>query len=487
MMIRSELKVEYLERLKRELLRREAQHSLADFILYTTPNYLMGWVHKEICSTLDRFYEDVKEKKSPRLIICLPPRSGKSQIVSRAFPAYLLGRNPDLSVIATSYSADLSSRFNRDVQRIIEDKNYSDVFPNTKLAPKGMIGYTRTSDFFEIVGHTGAYRSAGVGGGITGQGADVLICDDLIKDRADADSNTVREHTWDWYTSTAYTRLSPGGGVIVMGTRWHQDDPTGRLIYAMEAGAGDKFTVINYPAIAEEDEPHRKKGEALHPERYDIEALRAIQRTLGAYQWSALYQQHPVPREGALFNLAKFKRYDDKSKPVSFEKIIGSWDMTFKDSLGSDFVVGQIWGKSGADFYLLDEVRGQWDFVKTLEIFLALDAEWPKVMAWLVEDKANGSAIISSLKKHISGIKAITPTESKVARAEAIAVLVETGNVYLPKSASYLTVLENELANFPAVKHDDQVDTMTQALNYFKEHTHSAVHPNNLKALRFRR
>ena len=485
---KAEAKAEYVRRIKAEMQRRSAQHTLSDFILYTSDNYLMGWVHKEICDTLDQFFADVKARKSPRLIICMPPRSGKSQIVSRAFPAYALGRDPDLNIIATSYSSDLVSRFNRDVQRIIDNEKYYSIFPetslnsqNVKTSAKG--SYIRTSDLFEIVGHKGSYRSTGVGGGLTGMGADILIIDDPFKDRAEADSGTIRQKVWDWYTSTAYTRLSDGGGVIVMCTRWHTDDLIGRLIRHMNDGSGDKFTVINYPAIAEHDEPHRKAGEALHPERFSLERLQSIRQTIGSRDWSALYQQKPVPEGGAVFKLDLFNKWNDKTLPPSFDNVLGSWDMTFKDTKASDYVVGQIWAQKDNSFYLLDEVRGQWDFSKTLEMFILMAEKWRNVNRWLIEDKANGSAILSVLKKHINGLTPITPKESKLERAYAVQPLVESGQVYIPSSASWLAGFEDEFLNFPAGAHDDQVDSFTQALNYCREHTHRKIHQANLLAL----
>ena len=486
---RAEIEAEYVCRIERELLRRSATKHLDSFILYTYADYQMGWVHKEICDTLDQFLRDVEAQKSPRLIICQPPRSGKSEIVSRRFPAYALGKNPDLQIIATSYSSDLVSRFNRDVQRIIDDDIYREIFPSTTLNGRNVktdtrASYIRTSDLFEVVGHKGSYRSTGVGGGITGQGADILIIDDPIKDRAEANSPTIREKLWDWYTSTAYTRLSPGGGVIVMATRWHTDDLIGRLIQKMQEGSGDDFKVITYPAIAEHDEPHRKAGEALHPERYDLEQLNAIRQTIGPQDWSALYQQRPVPEGGAVFKIDAFKRWNSTNLPPAFDQILGSWDMTFKDSKSSDYVVGQVWGRKGVDLYLLDLFRGQWDFTKTLEMFALMTAKYPRTHRWLIEDKANGSAIISVLKKQIHGITPITPTESKLERAYAVTPLIEAGNVYIPESATWLANFEDELLNFPAGAHDDQVDSMTQALNFARQHTVSTIPESNRAALR---
>lgn len=444
-----------------EIRLAKARKGLSYFTLHTKPDYLLGWVHKEICDELDRFLQDVADKKSPRLIITMPPRSGKSELVSRRFPAFALGRNPELQIIATSYSSDLSQRFNRDVQRVIDDEKYFDLFPNTRLSNSRVRtdsrgSYIRTSDLFEIVGHAGAYRSCGVGGGITGQGADILIIDDPIKDRAQAGSKTIRDSIWDWYTSTAYTRLSPGGGVIVMATRWHTDDLIGRLIQRM--GEGDTFRIVNYPAIAEHDELHRKAGEALHPERYPLSTLLQIQKTIGSRDWEALYQQHPVPDGGALFKLEWFRRWTATSLPPEFDHTLMSWDMTFKDSKNSDYVVGQVWGKKGPNFYLLDQVRGQWDYVKTKEMVRVLAHKWPRVVRKLVEDKANGSAVISELKSTVSGFVPITPTESKEARASSVTPYFEAGNVFIPEdsAAPWVPHYVSELLEFPAGSHDDQ-------------------------------
>ena len=475
-----------------ELQKRHARQYLADFTLYTYPTYLMGWFHKEVCEALDKFLEDVLAKKSPRLILTAPPRHGKSELVSRRFPAFAFGRCPDLQIIATSYGADLAQRFNRDVQRIIDDDTYRTLFPETTLNGRNVRtdsrnAFIRTSDLFEIVNHKGAYRSCGVGGGITGTGADILIIDDPIKDRAEANSPTVRANVYDWYTSTAYTRLSPGGGVIVMNTRWHEADLTGQLLSKMQSEEGDTWQVINYPAIAEHDEPHRKTGEPLHAERYPLEALERIRAAVGERDWAALYQQHPVPDGGGLFKEQWIQYYRQADLPSKFDKLVTSWDMTFKDGAGSDYVVGQVWGRAGAKFYLLDQVRGQMDFVKTKAAFVALAEKWPHAVRKLVEDKANGPAIISELRDKVAGIIPITPKESKEARAYAVSTLWEAHNVYIPDPQETKWVGRDfvpELLSFPAGAHDDQVDAMTQALNDLKV-GRMRMDPSNLKYLGF--
>ena len=460
-----EVKAEIIRRAENELRIREARNNLLSFISVTYKDYKIGWVHQEICETLDNFLKDLIDGKRPRLIITMPPRSGKSEIVSRRFPAYFLGKHPDLSIISVSYSASLAEDFSRDVQRIIDSDEYKKIFPNTKLSDKKDKNYKRTSDFFEIVDHKGVYCSAGVGGSITGKGCDILIIDDPIKNRQEANSETVRKKIYDWYSSTAYTRLSPIGGVIMMCTRWHLDDLIGKVL-------SDKnqkpFHVISYPAIAEHDEPHRKQGEALHPERFSLEILNEIKSTLSTADWLSLYQQKPVPEGGAIFETSKLRYYDESSEPKRFDQIVGSWDMTFKENKTSDFVVGQLWGRKGADFYLLDMVRDRMDFVKTLKVFINFANKHKNCNCWLVEDKANGTAIISTLKKHISGIIPITPKESKQERAYAITPYLEAGNIFFPKNQNFTKDLEEEMLQFPAGAHDDTVDSMTQALNYFR-------------------
>lgn len=457
------------------------------FVCAMRPAYLMGWVHKRICAELDAFLQAIVDKKSPRLMLTVPPRHGKSELASRLFPAYVLGRDPDMSIIATSYSAALSSRFNRDVQRVIEQPEYAAIFPESTLSQKNIRtvsgAYMRNSDIFEIVNHQGAYRSAGVGGGVTGMGGNCLIVDDPIKDRAEADSPTIRDKIWDWYTSTLYTRCAPGGGILVIQTRWHMDDLAGRLLEADRKGEGDHWRVVNFPALATEDEPYRKQGEALHPERYPLEQLHAIKAAIGLRDWEALYQQHPTPDGGAIFKKEWLRYWYPKDLPAQFERTCISWDMTFKDGDESDFVVGQVWGRQGGNFYLIDQVRGRMGFTDTLTAFKKLAAKYPQIARKLVEDKANGPAVIDSLKNQISGIVPVDPDGSKTARAHAVTTFFEAGNVYVPHpdhcpwASEYIA----ELTQFPSAAHDDQVDATTQALRDMQTHRGLNISPQILR------
>lgn len=449
-----------------------ARRSMVGFVLYTMPAYSLGWVHEEICLALDQFLQDVIDKKSPRLMITMPPRHGKTELTTRRLPAYAFGRYPDLSIISTSYGADLASRMNRDVQRIIDDERYRDLFPDVALWGKNVRSvasgsYLRNSDIFEIVNHKGVYRSAGVGGGITGMGGDIIIVDDPIKDRAEADSKTIRDKIWDWYTSTLYTRLAPGGGILLIQTRWHMDDLAGRLLEAEKANYGDSWQCINFEAVATSDEAHRRAGEALHPERYPIEQLLSIKSALGTRDWEALYQQKPVQDGGAIFKAEWLRYWTPAILPSRFDSMILSWDLAFKDTDSSDYVVGQAWGKHGADLYLLDQTRGRLDFTQTLHAIVSQVNKWPKATAKLIEDKANGPAVIATLKKHVHGIIPVSPEGSKTARAHAVTPLFEAGNVYLPDKSVYewVPALVDELLQFPTGAHDDQVDALTQGIS----------------------
>ena len=290
---------------RQELAKRilSRKHMLP-FVERFDPNYQAGWVHKDICQRLEKFSDDVANRESPRLMLFMPPRHGKSTLASVAFPAWHLGRNPEHEFISCSYSGSLAMSFSRKVRHQLREPNYKNIFNGAVLDP--------TSQSVEswLTTKGGGYVAAGVGGGITGKGAHVLVIDDPVKNREDAESEYNRDSVWDWYTSTAYTRLAPGGGILVILTRWHDDDLAGRLLQAAAEGA-DEWEVVRYPALAEEDEVFRKEGDALHPERYNIESLDKIRRAIGPRDWSALYQQNPVADEGDYFTREMVQYYDE--------------------------------------------------------------------------------------------------------------------------------------------------------------------------------
>ena len=461
-----------LDAANRELARK----SFLDFITYTKPNYKTNWHHSAICQEAEALITG----ETTRLILCAPPRHGKSEIISRRFPAYLLGKDPDAEIIACSHNSDLASSINRDVQRIIDSPEYVRLFPETRLFGKNVRTlaegtYLRNSNVFEVVNHNGSYKAAGIRVGITGFGSDYAIVDDPFRSREEANSEKEREKVWEWFTSSLYTRLSPNARIIIIMTRWHEDDLAGRLIAQMNNEGGEPWRVVSFPAFAEtssafkHDSDDRTEGVPLWLGRFGNKELSRIKAVLGSYEWSALYQQRPSPAEGAIFLREWWRQYNEKPQQLGddMEEIVMSWDLSFKDAKDSDYVVGQVWGRLKADRYLLDQVRARMDFPATLKAVWALKSRWPEARKIYIEDAANGPAVIASLKREIQGLIPVNPEGGKVARANAVTGQIESGNVYLPPPvcAPWIGDFIEECSAFPNGAHDDQVDAMTQALN----------------------
>jgi predicted phage terminase large subunit-like protein len=460
-----------------------ARRHFLNFVTYTKPDYDVNWHHEIICREL----ESLVRGEATRLILTMPPRFGKSELASRRLPAWILGRDPDAEIIACSYSADLAALMSRDVQRIVDNEKYAEIFPETKLSGSDIHktkrgACLRTNDIFEIVGHRGVYRSAGIGGGITGMGAKYAIIDDPFKNRQDANSATIRQTIWEWYTSTLYTRLSPDGRVLIILTRWHEDDIVGRLLdLTKNAEDGEEWRVVSFPAVAESEredthpEDKRGAGEALWPARFSFDRLEAIKKAIGSYEWAGLYQQRPAPAGGGVFKEAWLRWYSPgalevemKAQSRGFDIVIQSWDMTFKDADSGDYVVGQVWARRGGDFYLLDQVRDKLNFTDSVAAVKMLSSKYPQAMTKLVEDKANGPAIIAHLQHEIFGLHPVNPEGSKESRAQAVTPLFESGNVYLPEPSAcpWIRDFTSELLTFPSARHDDQVDAMAYALRH---------------------
>ncbi|MEM7872971.1 phage terminase large subunit [Morganella morganii] len=444
------------EEVRREIARR----SLHEFIRYINPEYITSHFSKTVCASLDNFLVDMMSGKRPILILGAPPQHGKSDIVSRYLPAYFFGKYPDMRVAGLSYGKDLASDMNRDVQRIMMSEEYRALFPasclNAKRAVTVEIEAKRNSETFEIVGRKGAYISQGIGGPLTGKKVDLGIIDDPIKNAKEALSPVTKKATWNWYISTFKTRLSKNSGEIIMATRWATDDLSGRVI-----DSSDKAKVLAFPAINE-------RGEALVPELHPIDSLLEKKALFGDYFWSAMYQQTPKPGDGQIFHEEFARYYLPKDLPDTFDEVIHSWDMTFKDSDGTDYVVGQVWGKKGANSYLLHQIRKRMSFTETLKAVKLLAEKYPQARRKLVEDKANGPAVIDSLKTTVSGLVPIEPDGSKIARAHACTAEWEAGNVWLPHKdiAPWVTETVDEITTFPFAGTDDTVDAMTQALRY---------------------
>nr|WP_250210054.1 phage terminase large subunit [Morganella morganii] len=429
-----------------------------EFIQYINPEYITSHFSETVCASLDNFLIEMMAGKRPILILGAPPQHGKSDIVSRYLPAYFFGKYPDKRVGALSYSSDLAGDMNADVQRIMSSDEYRILFPESWLGnkPTDGVAVKRNTEAFSIANHKGTYVCAGVGGPLTGKKVDLGIIDDPIKNAKEALSPTVKKSIWNWYASTFKTRLSRNSGEIIMATRWATDDLSGQVIEK-----APKTRVMAFPAINE-------KGEALVPELHPLDKLLETKAILGDYFWSAMYQQKPKPGDGQIFHEEFARYYLPKDLPDTFDEVIHSWDMTFKDSDGTDYVVGQVWGKKGANAYLLYQIRKRMSFTETLKAVKLLAEKYPQARRKLVEDKANGPAVIDSLKSTVSGLVPVEPDGSKIARAHACTAEWEAGNVWLPHKdiAPWITETVEEITTFPFAGHDDTVDAMTQALRY---------------------
>jgi len=463
-----------------------SRRRLLPFIQRINPRYLAGWVHEDICRRLEKFSQDVTNGLSPRLMLLMPPRHGKSEIASRMFPAWHIGRNPDHEIIACSYNVGLAMSFSRKVKEVLEDPAYQNVF-EARLNPN-----FQGAEEWGINNARGGYVAAGVGGGITGKGAHVLTIDDPLKNAEEADSADIREKLKDWYDSTAYTRLAPGGGVLIVQTWWHDDDLAGRLQTAMASDEeADQFVVVKYPAIAEDDEyldldtdlialgtpPTngkllRLKGEALHPERYDIQKLNRIKRTIQPRFWSALYQQNPVPDDGDFFLKEHFKR--GPIPAVKDANVFIAWDFAISEKKQNDYTVGTVGLQDWDDVLHVAEVVR----FKSADAFYIVEAILNQVARWYspglllgFEDGQIWRAIEALLKKRMRerrmypSITVLKPISDKLARARPLQGRMQQGMVSFNSEAAWFESMQTEMLRFPAAAHDDQVDSaawMTQ-------------------------
>ena len=462
---------EYLRKNRKRIRAELARRSLADFALYTDSRYQMNWHHALLCEYLDRFVSG----EIRRLMIFTAPRHGKSELVSRKLPAFIFGKNPDAQVIATSYGADLAQLMNRDVQRIIDTPQYAEVFPNTRLSGRSNRSitlkghYLRNSDIFEIVGHRGTYRCAGIGGGIVGMGATHIIIDDPVKNRQEANSQTWRDTLWSWFCGAFYTRQEKDAGILITHTRWHEDDLVGRLLkLAQDDPSADQWEILTLPAICDEETRHprdpREHNMALWPEKYTYATLMKIKTMVGVYEWSAQYQQRPQPPSGAIFQRAWMnKTYRELPANAT---MIQTWDLPFKNSEASAKCAGIVMARKGAEIFIVNCVNDKMSFTESVAAIKDLTAKHPKARAKVVEDKANGPAIINYLQKDVPGMIPFNPKGSKEDRALSVAPYFEAGNVYFPDSAPWKADLVEDLLRFPTGQYKDTVDATVQGIIY---------------------
>lgn len=458
-----------------EVARQAAPVDLIGYALAMLPQYQIGRHHELIADHLMA----VERGEIKRLMIFMPPRHGKSQLASELFPAWYLGRNPNRRVMGTSYGDRLAQRFSRRVRNQIMGAHYP--FPGVEIA-----GDKAAVAAWDIEAHTGGYWAAGVGSAVTGEGAHLLIIDDPVKNRAQADSPTYRDRVWDWYQNDAYTRLMPGAAVVVIQTRWHEDDLSGRLLDAQEHG-GDEWTVLSLPARAEDaDDPlGRATGAALWPEWYDEEDLSRIEANVGPRGWDALYQQRPSALEGSVF-LREWmggagRSFDDMDQLVRDvgvpRRLIQVVDSAFKEGVGRSYSVVATWADFDGRYLLLDLWRDRVEYPDLIEAIKNAWVKWGNYRPVVyIEDKASGQSALQTLRRErvlLGGrpttipVKAwLPPTHSsKESRADAVTPAFREGEVWLPRAATWLADWIEEHVTFPTGAHDDQVDTTSMALS----------------------
>lgn len=465
---------------------------LLPFIKRFRPKYQAGWVHEDICRRLERFVKDVELGKEPRLLLMMPPRGGKSEIGSRNFPPWVLGQHPDWEIIAASHTGSLTMSFSRYIRDLLRDPAYQVLFPDARLDPS-----SQSVENWNLTGG-GGYLAAGVGTGITGRGAHILLLDDLVKDIEAADSPTIKENTWEWYISTAYSRLAPGGGVLGIMTWWSEDDWAGRIqqVMKMEDG-GDQFEIVRYPALNEEGDEYiltddtiveippgspvpegarmtRPMDTALHPARYTTAALKRIKKNYIAgglkRMWQSLYQQNPTPDDGIYFN-REMLRYYGHRPPRLGAVIYQAWDFAITEETQNDWTVcATILQDERDDLYVLNVLRFKSDDGNAI-----VDHIIDNSLAWKAdllgfEDGQIWKTMAAQFtkrcqeRKHYPAFEILVPLTDKLVRATPLKGRMQMHKVHFPKDEPWVEVCVRELMTFPGGKHDDQVDALAWAV-----------------------
>jgi predicted phage terminase large subunit-like protein len=460
-------------RRKLELIKEKAvRDARKDFIAFRkliNPKNKWGWWQEEIAAELQAFFDDIVRGERPKLVIQAPPQHGKSvQIID--FIAWLAGKNPDLRTIYTSFSERLGVRANLRLQRLYDSPIYQEIFPQTKIGSKGSLGTDaiRNREILEYCDREGFFRNTTVGGSITGEGLDLGVIDDPIKGRKEANSLTVREGVWDWFTDDFFTRFSEDAALLCILTRWHVDDPIGRLVEKYP-----EVKVLSYPAIATQDEKHRKEGDALFPEHKSVEFLLERKKLMDATSWLSLYQQTPIIVGGDIIKGEWFNRYDILPI-IKYRKIYG--DTAQKTKEHNDYSVFECWGfGDDGKIYLLDLIRDKWEAPELKDRAIAF---WNKHKAvtgqgalreMVIEDKASGTGLIQSIKKDGKiPVKAQQRNIDKLTRVQDVTPYIKSGYVCIPANAPYINDFVHECESFTADDahdHDDQIDPLCDAIN----------------------
>jgi len=434
-------------RLLQAILRNYFNIFIAKAFKTVSPNteYLHNWHLDLICEKL----AEIRAGNITHLIINIPPRNLKSICVNVAWPAWLLGQDPSIRIMSSSYSQSLSNKHSQDCRLIMNSTWYQELFPWTQISK----GENQKSKF--VTTKRGFRFSTSTGGTATGEGGDILIIDDP-QNPSKINSKKYREKTIEWFEQTFVSRLNnkKTGAIIIVMQRLHAEDLCGYLLEHKR----DQWDLLKLPAIQDES-----SGLTLHPEREDIAALNKVKLELGEYNFSAQYQQEPVPNKGSMIQKSWLKYYS-KDKRMNFQQIIQSWDTAIKAKDEHDYSVGITIGIHNNNYYLLDILRDKFEFPELMRNVEKFAIKW-KPQAILVEDKSSGQSLIQSLKDKLP-IIAIKPKFDNITRFATHTPLFETGKIFLDPDASWKLALEQELLSFPKSAHDDQIDALSQALSY---------------------
>jgi predicted phage terminase large subunit-like protein len=443
---------------KRELERENARISYLDYLRYAIPEFIPTRFHRYLATIAEKVVKDVEAGKTVRLCISIPPRHGKTMTFAETLPTWFVGRNPDSMAILSAYNAELAEKFgdrNRQKAKVL----WKDLW-NLDISPS-----QDNKALFEVKGKRGGIMSVGILGGLAGNGGRLIVVDDPYKNSEEAYSAKTRDTIEMVFRDSILTRAQgKGNAIVVIHTRWHEDDLIGKL------SREDGWFVINLPVVAGDtfDVLQRKKGELLCPELgFDKTWAEQTYKSVGKRVWSSLYMGSPTIENGNLFQRHMFKFYTKNDLPTTFDEVMQSWDLAIDNKATSDYVAGQVWGRKGANHYLLKRIKKRMSFVESVEMIKQVSQAFPQARRIYIEKRANGGAVIETLSKEIGGIVAINPKESKIARASAVTPYFEAGNIFVPHEQLDKNIEDyiQEFMRFPNSDHDDEVDSTTQYLN----------------------
>lgn len=453
---------------RREMVRREvARRRMSDFARYIEPKYSVEWFHRIMDRALDR----IVSGECKRLMIFTQPRVGKSVRVSEMLPAKYWAAHPDRHILHGFHSISLGRRMVRNIKRRMRSKQYAQLFPHVSIAGAREGGTDTTVEF--TTNHGGEYQALGVGSAAHGRGGHLIIIDDPLRSRAEAESETIRDNIWDWYVGDVYSRqMDDDAAIVVMHTRFHEDDLAGRLLQQMADG-GEQWEVLSLPSICEEENKHpedpRKPGEPLWPSKFGLDFLNAV-KSQSPRDFASLYQQRPTPDEGDIFQRSWFRYYHiDARGMVDLDgRIVDQWrerrfatmDLAYDEKKRDDYTVICVWGFNGTDLYLLDVKRGKMQAPEFIKLAGQV-CQQHRVGRMLVEEVGTQKGYLQLMRQ--AGIPAIGVNpgrEDKQARAYSVATWFAQGKVWFPATATWLGDLEHEMLSFPNSTHDDQVDAI---------------------------